>query len=305
MSNNEELFDETEYYKDRIEPLAIELRKRLSKLLRYQSTSTKDSEYTSLQNYVDNMKENQEHIYYITGEKRKVLENSPYMEQLRKRDYEVLFMTEPIDEYTLMHLKEFEGKKLVAITSDNLEFKSSDDEKIKQEEDNKNFSDLCSKVKEILIGKVIDVKLSNRVVNTPCCVITDKQGWSATMEKIMKSQALRDNSMMNMYESKKIFELNPNHPTIIGLKEKMDSNDITFKDLVFLLYETSLISAGFTLDNLQEHSTRMFKLVNFGLGVSNEEDETVEETVISEESGQVTEGNVEDVPNESTMEEVD
>ncbi len=278
---------------------------KLSKLLRYESTETADGEYTSFEKYVENMKENQEDIYFITGENRKVLENSPHMEQLKKRNLEVLFMTDPIDEYTLMKLKEFDGKKLIAITSDNLEFKHTDEEKAEISLNEKKFSDLCSKIKELLGDKVIDVKLSNRVVDTPCCIITDKSGFSPNMERIMKAQALRDENLLRFYKTRKIFELNPNHETIIALNNK--TNDKTFKDLVFLLFDTSLIAARFSLENVKEHTNRMYKLVNFGLGIYNETDSEDEEVETTDDKAEEVDEKetVEEVDEKETVEEVD
>lgn len=241
----------------------INNRKRLSKLLRYQSTKTDNNKFTSLSQYVKNMKNNQQHIYYITGENRENLINSPYIEELNKRDYEVLLMTDPIDEYVLLHLKEFDNKKLIAITSDNLEFKISDQEKKQNEINIIKFSPLCNKIKQILSDKVFDVKLSNRIIDTPCCITTVKDGWSSTMEKIIKSQALNNNNI-NTQETKKIFEINPNHQTIISLNDNFINNN-NIEQYIHLLYETSLIYAGFSLNNLKEHSNRMFNLVNLGI----------------------------------------
>ena len=251
-------------------------RKKLSELLRYY-TSTSGDEQSSLKDYVSRMKENQKDIYYITGESRDQVASSSFVEKVKKRGFEVIYMTEPIDEYGVQQLKEFDGKKLVSVTKEGLELPEDDEEKKKQEQQKEQFENLCKVMKDILDKKVEKVTVSNRLVSSPCCIVTSQYGWSANMERIMKAQALRDSSTMGYMAAKKHLEINPDHSIIKALREKVDAdkNDKSVKDLVVLLYETSLLSSGFSLDNPQSHSERIFRMIKLGLGI--DEEDTVEE----------------------------
>ncbi|CAF3425486.1 unnamed protein product [Rotaria sp. Silwood1] len=251
-------------------------RAKLAAFLRYHS-STSGDEVTSLKEYVSRMKENQKDIYYITGESRQIVDQSAFVERVRKRGYEIIYMTEPIDEYCVQQLKEFEGKKLVSITKEGLELPEDEDEKKKREQDKEKYETLCKVMKDILDKKVEKVVISNRLVSSPCCIVTSQYGWSATMERIMKAQALRDTSTMGYMAAKKHLEINPDHSIIKTLKAKVDQdkNDKSVKDLVTLLYETSLLASGFALELPQQHADRIFRMIKLGLGI-DEEDATEE-----------------------------
>lgn len=279
-------------------------RNKLADMLRYHTSSSGD-EMTSLKDYVTRMKDNQKDIYYITGESRDQVSNSAFVETVIKRGFEVLYMTEPIDEYAIQQLKEYDGKKLVSVTKEGLELPQDEEEKKKQEELNAKFEPLCKLMKEILDKKVEKVVLSNRLVNSPCCIVTSQYGWTANMERIMKAQALRDSSTLGYMAAKKHLEINPEHPIMESLREKADAdrNDKSVKDLVMLLFETSLLSSGFSLDDPQIHANRIFRMVKLGLGIDD-----IEPTVGDEETA------TEDMPplegdgeegDSSKMEEVD
>uniref|UniRef100_A0A8C6NHG1 Heat shock protein 90, alpha (cytosolic), class B member 1 n=1 Tax=Nothobranchius furzeri TaxID=105023 RepID=A0A8C6NHG1_NOTFU len=242
-------------------------RKKLSELLRYHSSQSGD-EMTSLTEYLTRMKENQKSIYYITGESKDQVANSAFVERVRKRGFEVLYMTEPIDEYCVQQLKEFDGKTLVSVTKEGLELPEDEDEKKKMEEDKAKYENLCKLMKEILDKKVEKVTVSNRLVSSPCCIVTSTYGWTANMERIMKAQALRDNSTMGYMMAKKHLEINPDHPIMETLRQKAeaDKNDKAVKDLVVLLFETALLSSGFSLDDPQTHSNRIYRMIKLGLG---------------------------------------
>jgi len=246
-------------------------RMKVAELLRYSSSASGD-ELTSFKEYVSRMKENQKDIYYITGESKEIVAASAFVERVQKKGFEVLYLVDPIDEYAVQQLKEYDGKKLVCVTKEGLELPEDEDEKKKQEEQKAAFEDLCKVIKEILDKKVEKVAVSNRLVESPCCIVTSTYGWSANMERIMKAQALRDTSTMGYMAAKKHLEINPDHQIMIALKKKVeaDKNDKSIKDLIVLLYETSLLSSGFSLEDPQNHASRIHRMIKLGLGVDDD-----------------------------------
>merc|ERR1719384_568562 len=248
-------------------------RKKICEFLRYYSTKSGD-DYVSLKKYVERMKENQKFIYYITGESKASVENSPFLEALKKRDLEVLFLTDPIDEYAIQQLKDYQGKTLMCATKEGLDLGLTEEEKKKAEEEKAAFESLCKKVKDILGAKVEKVVISDRMVGSPCSLVTGEYGWSANMERIMRAQALRDTTMSQYMTAKKTMELNPTHPIIKALKDKFgaDGADKSAKDLVFLLYETALLTSGFTLDDPSSFSGRIHKLIRLGLSIGGDDE---------------------------------
>jgi molecular chaperone HtpG len=280
-------------------------RSKLSEYLRFHTSASGD-EMSSLKDYVSRMKENQKEIYYITGESREIVASSAFVEKVKKRGFEVVYMTEPIDEYCVQQLKEFDGKKLVSVTKEGLELPESEEEKKKRESDAEQYENLCKVMKDILDKKVEKVTISTRLVSSPCCIVTSQYGWSANMERIMKAQALRDTSTMGYMAAKKHLEINPDHSIIKSLKAKVDvdKNDKAVKDLVVLLFETSLLSSGFSLENPQTHAERIFRMIKMGLGIDEEEIDTTESTPKTQSNG----AHVEEIPpleESSKMEEVD
>lgn len=275
-------------------------RAKLASFLRYHSSSSGD-EMTSLKDYVSRMKDNQTQIYYITGENKEQVANSAFVERVKKRGFEVLYMVEPIDEYCVQQLKEFEGKNLTSVTKEGLELPEDEEEKKKREEANAKFENLCKVIKDILDKKVEKVTVSNRLVSSPCCIVTSQYGWTANMERIMKAQALRDTSTMGYMSAKKHLEINPDHPIVETLRKKVDAdkNDKSVKDFVMLLFETALLSSGFSLEDPQTHTSRIYRMIKLGLGI-DEEDPSMEEP--ASEDLPPLEGDEEDV---SRMEEVD
>lgn len=307
----EELTEDKENYKKFYEQFSKNIklgihedssnRSKLAELLRFHTSASGD-EMCSMKDYVGRMKDNQKHIYFITGESKDQVANSSFVERVKKRGFEVVYMTEPIDEYVVQQLKEFDGKQLVSVTKEGLELPEDDDEKKKREEDKAKFEELCKVMKTILDTKVEKVVVSNRLVDSPCCIVTSQYGWTANMERIMKAQALRDTSTMGYMAAKKHLEVNPDHPVIETLRQKAeaDKNDKAVKDLVVLLFETSLLSSGFTLDEPQVHAARIYRMIKLGLGI--DEEEPVVEEQKPDDDVPPLEGESEEA---SRMEEVD
>jgi len=278
----EELAENNEDYKKFYEQFSKNLklgihedstnRKKLCELLRYNTTKALE-EPTTLKDYVTRMKEGQSSIYYITGESKKKLETSPFLEEARRRDLEVIFMVDPIDEYVMQQVKDFEDKKFVCVTKEGLKFEESEEEKKQKEEEKAAFEKLSKAIKDILGDKVEKVQLTERLSTSPCILVTSEFGWSAHMEQIMKAQALRDASMSSYMVSKKTMEINPKHGIIRELKRKVeaDQSDKTVKDLVYLLFDTALLTSGFSLDDPTGYAERIHRMIKLGLSIDEDE----------------------------------
>jgi molecular chaperone HtpG len=275
-------------------------RAKLAEFLRFYTSKSGD-DMISLKEYVSRMKEGQKDIYFITGESKQAVANSPFIETLKKKGYEVVYMIDPIDEYVIQQLKEFDGKKLKNCTKEGLELDQSEEDKKKFEELKSSYEGLCKLFKEILGEKVEKVLVSQRVSDSPCVLVTSEYGWSANMERIMKAQALRDSSMSSYMVSKKIMEINPSNSIIQELKKKSekDKSDKTVRDLIWLLFEAALLVSGFSLDEPSAFANRIHRMIKLGLSI--EDDEIEEEFPHLVTENQNTEGKSES----NKMEEVD
>ena len=275
-------------------------RSKIAKFLRYNTTKSGDL-MTSLDDYIGRMSENQPGIYYITGESKKAVESSPFIERLKKKDYEVIYMTDPMDEYCVQQLKEYEGKTLISVTKEGLKIDDSEEEKKELEEFTKSNEKLCNMFKEVLGDKIEKAVISNRLSDSPCILVTGEYGWTANMERIMKAQALRNDTQGGYMSSKKTMEINHSNPIISCLRQKVegDETDKTVKDLIWLLYDTSLLTSGFSLEEPSIFATRIHRLIKLGLSIDEDELDSDDEV----EDLPPLEDNVEE--EHSTMEDVD
>merc|ERR1712025_1240246 len=272
-------------------------RAKVAELLRYHTSKSGD-EQISFKEYVDRMKEGQNDIYYITGESIQAVSSSPFLEALRKKGIEVLYMVDPVDEYAVQQLKEFDGKKLKSTTKEGLDL-DDEDEKKKLEELKAEFEPLSKLMKEVLGDKVEKVMVSSRMADSPCVLTTSEYGWSANMERIMKAQALRDNSMTSYMVSKKTMEVNPDNAIIKSLhaRAESDKGDKTIKDLVLLMYETAILTSGFSLDEPATFGSRIHRMIKLGLSIDDDDEEADDLANLPPLEEDVDEG--------SRMEEVD
>ena len=283
-------------------------RAKLAELLRYYSTKSGE-EMVSFKQYIERMQPKQKYIYYITGESKSVVAASPFIEKLKEKGIEVLYLTDPIDEYCIQQLKDFEGKQLKCCSKEGLDLEDTEDEKKAFEELKTQYEPVCKKIKEILDNKVEKVVVGERLDESPCVLVTSEFGWTANMERIMKAQALRDNSMTSYMISKKTLEINPKHGIIKELKAQLekDSNSSNIKDTIWLLYDTSLLNSGFSIEDPNAFAKRTYKMILFGLqDDSLPATETKKEDEKKEEGGEKKEEEKkpEDKPN-SFLESID
>ena len=276
-------------------------RSKLVEFLRYYSLNN-HTKLISLKEYVENMKEEDKTIYYICGENKETLSKSPLIERIKNEGHDILYFTDPIDQYMIQNVTEYMEKKLVDVSKEGIKF---DEEKIKQQtEENKELIDFF---KEKLGERVTEVKVSDRLNETPCVLTTAEFGWTANMERIMKAQALRNSAMDQYMGARKIMELNPDHVIMRTLKEKLKDSDNVKQcnDIVNLLYHNAILSSGFTIENPTEYASRVNKMIEVGFCNMEEDDEDLPELVTKEENDEEKFYDTEKGEEESKMEEVD
>lgn len=261
-------------------------RTRLAKLLKFY-TSNSDTEQTSLADYIERMKEKQEHIYFIAGTSRDEVEKSPFVERLLKKGYEVLFLVEPVDEYCIQSLPEFEGKKFQNVAKEGVKIDQSEKAKEYKEQLEKDFEPLINWLKDdALKDKIEKVVVSERLTESPCALVASQFGWSGNMERIMKAQAYakaQDPSQQYYASQKKTLEINPRHPLIKELKAKVDASpdDDTAKDLAMVMYETATLRSGYTVPDSAGFAERIEKMLRHAMNIDL--NEKVEEEPVFEE----------------------
>lgn len=272
-------------------------RTRLAKLLKFFSSNS-DTEQTTLSEYMERMKEKQEHIYFVAGTTRAEVEKSPFVERLLKKGYEVLYLTEPVDEYCIQSLPEFEGKKFQNVAKEGLKLDQSEKAKEYKEKLEKEYEPLIKWFKDKALGdKIEKAVISERLAESPCALVASQFGWSGNMERIMKAQAYakaKDPSQEYYASQKKTLEINPRHPLIKELKTRVEANadDETAKDLAVVMFETATLRSGYTVPDTAEFAGRIERMLRHAMNVDlNEkvEDEPVFEDEEAAEDNDDTE----------------
>lgn len=258
-------------------------RNRLAKLLRFHSSKSEET-MTSLEQYVSRMKEGQKGIFYMAADSMDVARSAPFVEKLVAEGYEVLYLTEPIDEAMVANLAKFDDHDMVDVTKEGLDLGADEGKKL--EELQSEFKDVLAFLKDALGERVEKVTVSNRLLDSPCALVTSKFGWSANMERIMKTQSMADPRAMEYMRGRKIMEVNPKHMIVKGIKTLLDEKDKErARDLSELLFETALITSGFSLENPRDYASKVYTLMGIALGVDEEEDEEQQQQAASSSSG--------------------
>merc|ERR1712176_1357026 len=285
-------------------------RSKLSKLLRFQSTKSDDKE-VSLDKYLDRMQESQESIYYMSGDSIDVMQKAPALQIFKKKDIEVLMLSDHLDEPCLQKLADYEGKKFVSIQKADVKLDETEEEKKRFSKIKDMYKPLTDWWKDSLTDltengamkdagvKVEKVEISKRLTDSPVVVVTSQFGYSAQQERVMKAQAFQNKEQISMMSGRKTLEINPNHPVVIDLLEKVkaDKEDKAAKDTAQVLFQTALIESGYEIADPSALVNRVYRLMSKELGVDpdaplkeveipeEEEEEEEEKEESEEESG--------------------
>merc|ERR1712093_872445 len=246
-------------------------RTKLAKLLRFQTSKSGDN-WTSLEKYISRMKKGQKNIYYISAESKEQAEKSPYLERFRKKGIEVLYYTDPIDEYAMPQLTEFKGFQFMGANKENLKFDDDAEAEAKLKKLSESHKKLTDWMKETLGSKVEKTVISNRLLETPAIIVSSQYGWSTNMERIMKAQTMGSQDKSQQMMSQKTMEINPAHPIIQELKKRVEADDKDKEalDMAHTLFDVALIGTGLTPTDVTEFASRLQTLMRLGLGVSKD-----------------------------------
>ncbi|CAE7379298.1 HSP90B1, partial [Symbiodinium microadriaticum] len=246
-------------------------RGKLAKLLRYK-TSKSEGKFISLDEYVSGMASWQTDIYFLAGESLDAISRSPFLESARRKDLEVIFLDEPVDEYTMQHLGEFDGHKLQSLSKEGLKFGDEDEEVVKERTKiyKENFRPLTKYLKELFAGKIGKISVSQRVDTSPAVIVTGAYGNTANMERIMRAQTFANPDAMKQMAASRTLEVNPRHPIVIELNKLVQNGDDEYTaDLAWLLYDTALLSSGFTQTETELFAERMYRTMAKNMNIES------------------------------------
>merc|ERR1719511_419184 len=262
-------------------------RTRLAKLLRFIPSS---GSLTSLAEYVERMKDKQESIFYIAGGSKEEVEKSPFVERLLKKGYEVLFLTEAVDEYAISALPEFEGKKFQNVAKEGIDIDGDTGAAQKRKEELKERFEPLTKwlADDALKEHILKAEVSERLESSPCALITSRFGWTANMQRIITSQThAKQQDMQRDYylNQKKAMEINPRHPLVKELLRRVEDNpvDAVVKDMALMMFNTATLRSGFMLKDTVAFANHIENIMRTQLGVDKDEQVDEEEEIVDEE----------------------
>merc|ERR1719323_1914120 len=255
-------------------------RSKLSKLLRFPTTKSEDKEI-SLDKYLDRMQESQESIYYMSGDSIDTMKKAPALQIFKKKDLEVLMLSDHLDEPCIQKLADYEGKKFVSIQKADVKLDETDDEKKKFSKLKDMYKPLTDWWKEKLNAlteggamkdagvKIEGVAVSKRLTDSPVVVVTSQFGYSAQQEKVMRAQAFQNKEQVGMMAGRKTLEINPNHPVVVDLlaKVKADKENVAAMDTAHVLFQTALVESGYEIADPSALVSRVYRLMSKELGV--------------------------------------
>jgi molecular chaperone HtpG len=239
---------------------------KLASLLRYESSKS-NGDLVSFDEYIENMSTEQKSIYYITAESVKALNDSPFLEKFKAKNYEVLYLIDPLDEYVSQQIKDYKDKKLVCISKENVDLDFNDDEKKEFEQNKTDYKNVCDFIKSVLSDNVEKVVVSNKLDSSPCILSTSEYAMTSNMQRILKAQTFNNGPDIGYMMGRKILEINPSNSIIKKIKNKIENQEIDdeLKDIVLLMYEATLQVSGFTLENPASFSNKVLKLIDHSI----------------------------------------
>merc|ERR1739838_1171060 len=275
-------------------------RSKLSKLLRFTTTKSEGKDI-SLDKYLDRMQESQESIYYMSGDSLETMQKAPALQMFKKKDLEVLMLSDHLDEPCLQKLADYEGKKFVSIQKADVKLDETEEEKKRFSKIKDMYKPLTDWWKEKLTDltekgamkdagvKVEKVEISKRLTDSPVVVVTSQFGYSAQEERVMKAQAFQNKEQISMMSGRKTLEINPNHPVVVDLlsKIKADKEDKAAKDTAAVLFQTALIESGYEIADPSALVNRVYRLMSKELGV--DPDAPLKEVEVPEEEEEAEE----------------